>query len=398
MNIARRSLLGGLLAAPLFPRPPLAAPPLWFSQIVELSGPAARIGDSWRNGVEMAVQEINAAGGLLGRPLQMSTFDSSVGRPAVRRALEGEPLALLGPVTPEAVGLAVPMARAAGITHIVGSDSPDPAAPAGATVASNTAVATATVATVPASNAALGGGMPFRTAPGTALRMRRLARWLAEDAGVRRVALVWSNGWTGRHRHDVLLRELRANGIEIASDQGVAPAPTGFATETATLARSPAEAAVVLLPEAECVRFLKEARRQGLRLPLVGDTTLAAPRVLAQAGAAAEGVRCHVTFTPEASELAAFRGRFLDLFKEEPDAVAAKGYTAIGLLAAGTMRLGRVDRSGLAAALRGLSVPAGAAAMMLDSRWNAMGEMDRASFLVEVRQGRPVVLRSFAPE
>ena len=360
MPLARRSLTAGLLAAPFLARPAQALPPLLFSQAIELSGPAARAGDDWRNGVEMAVQEINAGGGVLGRLLQMNTFDSHNGRAAVQRALEGEVVALLGPVTSESVHMAAPLARAARMAHIVGADAAELTAP---------------------------GGTLFRARPGPAVRMPRLAVWLREQLKVQRVSLVWSNTEFGRGERDVLAAALRAHGLELASDHPVV-AMAGIAAEVAAVARTAPDVALVVLPEPESVRFLQEARRQALRPPLVGDTILASPRVLALAGATAEGVRCQLGFTVEAPALAGFRARYLEAFKEEPDAAAAEGYTAVGLLAGGVARLGRVDRVELPEALRGIALPAGAPAMIMDSAWDAAGEMDRATFMVEVRDGR----------
>jgi branched-chain amino acid transport system substrate-binding protein len=367
MGIARRRLAAGLLAAPLLARFARAELPLVFAQAVELTGPEARAGDAWRNGVEMAVQEINATGGVLGRQLQMYTFNSSNGRAAVQRALQRDVFALLGPVTPESVRMAAPLVRAAGVAHIVGADAPD--------------------LTVP-------GGSLFRAAPGPAVRMPRLAAWLHDDLGARHVSLVWSNTESGRGGRDVLAREMRARGLDLASDHAVVPGLAGYEAEVAALARTAADAVVILLPGAECVRFLREARRQALGPPLVGDTTLAAPRVLAQAGVAAEGVRCQLGFAAGAAEVAGFRGRYIEMFKQEPDNAAAMGYTAVGMLAGGVARMGRVDRAGLANALRGLALHAGAPAIMQDSSWDAAGEMHRASFLVEVRDGRAMVLRT----
>jgi branched-chain amino acid transport system substrate-binding protein len=334
----------------------------------------ARAGDAWRNGVEMAVQEINAAGGVLGQLLQMNTFDSGNGRGAAQRALEGDAIALLGPVTPESVRISVPLARAARIAHIVGADTAELTAP---------------------------GGTLFRTAPGPAVRMPRLAAWLREEMKAQRVSLVWSNTEFGRGERDVLAGALRAHGLEVVSDHAVVPGPAGGAAEVAAVARTAPDTAVVILPEAECVRFLQQAQRQGLRTPLVGDTTLAAPRVLAQAGAAAEGVRCQLDFTAGAPELAAFRSRYVDSFKEEPGAAATKGYTAVGLLAGGVARLGRPDRpdrAELPEALRGIRLPAGAPAMVMEASWDAAGEMERATFMVEVRDGRVAVVRTLTDE
>jgi branched-chain amino acid transport system substrate-binding protein len=368
-NCRRRRLLAGALALPFLPRPAVAGPPaLVFSQAIELSGPMARGGDQWRNGVEMAVQEINAAGGVQGQRLQVSTFDSANGRAAVQRALDGGTFALLGPVSPEGVRMAAPLARNARLAAIVGADSVD--------------------------LASFGCGT-FRAAPGLAVRMPRLAGWLRDGLAARRVSVVWTNSESGRLARDLLGLGLRARGIEIASDQSTLPGASTYATEIATIARTSADAAFVGLPEADCARFLAEARHQALKVKLVGDTTLAAPRVVAQAAGAAEGVLCHTSFTAAAPGLAAFRDRFLDGFKDEPDAAVVKGYTAVGMLAAGIARMGRVDRYGLADALRGLSVPAGGPAMLMAATWDATGEMDRETFLIEVRDGKPVLARTF---
>jgi branched-chain amino acid transport system substrate-binding protein len=367
MHIARRPLAAGLLAAPFFARVARALPPLVFSQVIELSGPMARAGDAWRNGVEMAVQDINAAGGVLGRLLEMYTYDSNNGRGAVQRALEGDVFALLGPVTSESARMAAPLARAAQLVNIVGADA------AGLTVPEGTL---------------------FRTAPGPAVRMQRLAAWLRDEMKARLVSLVWSNTEFGRDGRDILARDLRTHGLELASDHAVVPGPAGYSAEVAAVAKAAPDAAVVYLPEAECVRFLQEARRQALRTPLLGDSTLAAPRVLAQAGAAAEGVRCQLGFVAEAPEVAAFRDRYVDRFKEEPDAAAAKGYTAVGLLAGGAAALGRPDRAALAGVLHGLTLRAGAPGIFLDASWDSAGEMDRATFMVEVRNGRASILRT----
>jgi branched-chain amino acid transport system substrate-binding protein len=222
------------------------------------------------------------------------------------------------------------------------------------------------------------------------VRLPRLAAWLHDEAAARRVSVVWSGGDAGRAGHDLLARELRARGIDIASDHAAAP---GYGAEVTEVARVAPDAAVILLGAPDCELFLREARRQALPTRLVGDATLAAPRVLAQAGAAAEGVRCQLGFAGEVPEVAAFRARYAAMFKQDPDEFAAEGYTAVGMLAGAVARMGRVDRLGLADALRGLSLKAGAPGIILDSTWNAAGEMDRATFMVEVRQGRAVVLR-----
>ena len=46
------------------------------ANIVELSGGGATAGTNFKNGVELAVKEINAAGGILGKKIESVTNDT----------------------------------------------------------------------------------------------------------------------------------------------------------------------------------------------------------------------------------------------------------------------------------------------------------------------------------
>ena len=61
--------------------------------IIELSGGGAPVGAMWKNGSTMAVDEINAKGGILGKKIQMEFVDTASdpgkARAGVQRALDG---------------------------------------------------------------------------------------------------------------------------------------------------------------------------------------------------------------------------------------------------------------------------------------------------------------------
>src|SRR5262249_39101113 len=65
-----------------------------------LTGNLALLGTQARNGVEFAVDEINAAGGIAGKKLQLSTEDTGASSTdalnAMNRIIEGKPLVILG--------------------------------------------------------------------------------------------------------------------------------------------------------------------------------------------------------------------------------------------------------------------------------------------------------------
>ena len=61
----------------------LAQDTIKIANIVELSGGGATAGTNFKNGVELAVKEINAAGGILGKKIQTSTTDTQSNPPNV---------------------------------------------------------------------------------------------------------------------------------------------------------------------------------------------------------------------------------------------------------------------------------------------------------------------------
>ena len=86
---------GGAKAAPA------ACPsPIPFGLTTALTGNLALLGTQARNGAEFAVDEINAAGGIAGHKLALTTEDTGASSTdalnAMNRILEGKPLVILG--------------------------------------------------------------------------------------------------------------------------------------------------------------------------------------------------------------------------------------------------------------------------------------------------------------
>ena len=53
-----------------------AADTVKFANIVELSGPGTTAGTNFKNGAELAIKEINAKGGILGKKIEYTTEDT----------------------------------------------------------------------------------------------------------------------------------------------------------------------------------------------------------------------------------------------------------------------------------------------------------------------------------
>jgi branched-chain amino acid transport system substrate-binding protein len=345
-----------------------AGEPLQVAQLVELTGAQSVLGDDWRNGVEMAALELNAAGGVLGRLVQVTTYDaqsSAAGaRAAMAKLLEIAPVAVLGPALVDSARGALAVPRPTSAPLLLGGGAAD--------LTLHPCV--------------------FRAVPSDAAMAARLVGWLREETRAKRVRLLWSSQEPHREARDALLKAARLGGLELADSV----ASGDVASDVARLLKTPADALVLLLPPDSAARALLECRKLAPSLPLLGNASLTDAHFLELAGAAAEGVRAHVLLAddPAAPELRAWQERFRQLFKQPPGELAMAGYVALGAVAAAIVRTGAAEPRAVCEALRGWSSTAARTPMLLvDSAWSDAGELSRASWMVEVSRGRAVPLR-----
>ena len=87
MNIALKT---AALALAFAATPALAQDKVKLITIAELSGPGATAGANWKSGIELAVEEINAKGGILGRKIDLTAYDSQTNPANARAAVQRE--------------------------------------------------------------------------------------------------------------------------------------------------------------------------------------------------------------------------------------------------------------------------------------------------------------------
>src|ERR1700722_14121223 len=66
-------LLGTLLTGTAFAQ---SLAPIKLANVAELSGGGATVGTNWKNGIDLAIEEINAKGGILGHKVEVTHADS----------------------------------------------------------------------------------------------------------------------------------------------------------------------------------------------------------------------------------------------------------------------------------------------------------------------------------
>jgi branched-chain amino acid transport system substrate-binding protein len=346
--------------------------PIKLADVAELSGGGATVGTNWKNGIDLAIEEINAKGGILGRRVQVTHADSQsnpgVARAQVQKALDDEPYVLLGPGYSGSVKVTAPLAAEAGIAQIMGGEA--------------------------AELTRSGNKFLFRTSFGQQSSMPKVARYIHDDVKAKSVAIVWVNNDFGRGGRDVIAQEFARYGIKVAADLSTEAGQADFAADVSKIKAAAPDAVFIYLNEEESARVLKEIRRQGVTAPLIGETTLIGQKVVELAGEAANGARGHVGLTTDAPVdlVKTFRERFVKKYSYIPDHNGIKGYLAIYTSKATTEKMGKVDAKSFADNLHGLTIKAAdEPGILMDVTFDQNGDIDRQGFLVEIVDGKQIV-------
>jgi branched-chain amino acid transport system substrate-binding protein len=363
------ALLATILTAAAFAQ---SGTSIKLADVAELSGGGATVGTNWKNGIDLAVEEINAKGGVLGRKLEVTHADSQsnpgVARAQVQKALDNEPYVLLGPGYSGSVKVTAPLAAEAGIAQIMGGEA--------------------------AELTQAGNKFLFRTSFGQQSSMPKVAKYINDDIKAKSVAIVWVNNDFGRGGRDVIAREFARYGIKVAADLSTEAGQADFAADVSKIKAANPDAVFIYLNEEESARILKELKRQGVTVPLIGETTLVGQKVVELAGDAANGARGHVGLTTDAPVdlIKGFREKFVRKYSYIPDHNGIKGYLAVYMVKAATEKMGKVDGKALADALHGLTVrAANEPGILMDVTFDQNGDIDRQGFLVEIVEGKQVV-------
>ena len=342
--------------------------------VMELSGAGAVSGTNFRDGAVMAIEEINAKGGILGRKISAPQSDTQsnpgVSRAQVQRAIDSDPYVILGPVFSGSVKVNMILAQQAEVPQITGAEAAD------ITQAGNPYI--------------------FRTSFGQQMSMPKIANYIRDGLKAKTVAVLWVNNDFGKGGRDTFVKEMAGRGIKVVADVSTESGQVDFAADVVKMKGVNADAIFVYTNEEESARFLREARKQGIKTPLIGETTLLGQKVIELAGDAANGVRGHVGLTVDAPipAVQAFRDRFLKRFNYLPDHNGLKGYTGVYAVKHATEKIGKFDRRLLAKTMHGLTIkPEQEPGILMEATWDDKGDIDRISFLAEVVDGKQKIVQ-----
>jgi branched-chain amino acid transport system substrate-binding protein len=317
-----------LLILALFAATSLAAAdePIRIGHFASLSGKDAAFGVASRKGILIAVDELNARGGILGRRVEYLVEDiqSKSGEPAtaVKKLIARDKVVAILGGNPSSNSLeAAPICQNA---HV----------PMMAISSTNPAVTEK-------------GDYIFRICFIDPFQGAVLAKFARDSLHAKSVALLTSASSSYSVGLSNVLRErFTAMGGEIVAEQKYSEGDKDFKAQlTSIRARRPdVIAATGYYTEAALICI--QARALGLNIPIIGGDGWEAPQLVELGGKAVEGTYYSTHYSPsnQAAEVQAFVKKYKARWDNEtPEAVSALGYDAMLLIADAMTRAGTTE-------------------------------------------------------
>src|SRR5215211_1493991 len=95
--------------------------------LVELSGGGATAGTNFDNGVKLAVKEINAAGGIAGRKIDYTSYDTQTtpgtAKALAQKAIDQNAYVVMGPVFSGSILVSMQETKRAEVPNVIGGEA-----------------------------------------------------------------------------------------------------------------------------------------------------------------------------------------------------------------------------------------------------------------------------------
>src|ERR1035437_82716 len=371
----RPLLLAALAVA--FTRTAFAQNSIKVGEFASLTGKEAAFGQSSHKGTLLAIEELNAAGGVLGRQFELITEDNQSKQgespPIVKKLISrDEVIALLGEVASGRSLEAAPIAQNFKIPMI----SPSSTNPRVTEM----------------------GSYIFRVCFIDPFQGTAMAKFAQSSLHLKKVALLTSVSSPYSVGLAKYFKEtFAAIGGEITIEQKYSEGDKDFKAQLTAIKAAHVDGIFVPGYYTEAALISKQARELELSYPIFGGDGWEAPQLIEIGGKAMEGTFYSTHYSPENSSpgvqsfVRKFRARFAD---ETPDAMAALGYDSAMVLADAIKRAGTTEHSKLRAAIAATKNYDGVTGLTtIDSHRNAT----KSAVVITVKDGQFKFVESIAP-
>jgi branched-chain amino acid transport system substrate-binding protein len=345
-------------------------------EFASLTGKEATFGQMSHRGTQLAIEEVNAAGGVLGNKVELIYEDdqSKAGEPAtvVKKLISRDRvIAVLGEVASSRSMEAAPICQQNKIPMI----SP-----------SSTNVKLTEM-----------GDYIFRVCFTDEFQGKLLANFAKRTLKAMKIAImtdVKSDYSVGLSRDFKM--PFTAAGGSIVAEQTYNGGDKDFKGQLTAIKAANPDAIIVTGYYTDVGLIVKEARQLGITVPLFGGDGWESSKLIEIGGADVEGTYFSTHFSPEAKSPAveAFVRKFREKYRELPDAMAALGYDSAMVLIEAIKRAGAVEGPKLRDAIAATKDHPGiTGTITLDEKRNA----PKAAVILTVKDGKFKFVETVTP-
>jgi branched-chain amino acid transport system substrate-binding protein len=338
-------LAAGAIVAPLlFSTVAMAQEPIKIGVTEPLTGAFAASGNYVAQGAKIAEDEINAAGGVLGRKIQLIIEDNksnpteAVG--TVEKLTQKDKVPVLMGAWSSTLTLAVmPKLEEYGVPMVVETSS---------------------------SGKITTSGNPyiFRISPTSEMEAKAFQPLVAK-LGIKKADFLYTNNDFGIGSGAEYAKMLKASGVEIGVSETMDPKATDFSAQLAKIKASGGDTLFVTTAVEQVTLILKQAKEQQLKVRIISSGGSNSPdQLIEQAGEAANGSFHTVFFPPwfpEVTKNPEVSKRYMDEWKKRGHNVGGltegfRGYDGIFTIVAAIKAAGKTEPEAIRAALWSVQV------------------------------------------
>ena len=268
MNVKFMSFVSMAITV-LFAATAFAAAPIKIGALFAVTGPAAFLGEPERNSAKMVVDEINKAGGVKGRKLELVIYDTTgdatkAVQLATKLIKDDKVVAIIGPSTTGETMAVIPVAEKEQIPLIscsAGSKITDPVKK-----------------------------WVFKTAQNDSLAVGRIYEYLQKNKQTNVSILTVSDGF-GASGREQLKSQAAKYGITIVSDDTYGPKDTDMTAQLTKIRGTQSQAIICWGTNPGPALVAKNVRQLGIKSPLFMSHGVSSKKFIELAGEAAEGIK-----------------------------------------------------------------------------------------------------------
>mgnify|MGYP001156659975 CR=1 FL=1 len=317
------AVLGMALAITL-PAATQAADPIKIGMVAPLTGPIADAGRYGVQGARLAVEEVNKAGGVLGRQLELVIEDDQSLNPSTvlafaKLADDKDIVAFLGPTRSTQIQSIAPSVKQAGRPVMIGGTDP--------------------------SLTLAGNPWFFRFRPNDTYTARVMSDYGLNKLGKKKWAIVHATDAFGTTAKNLFTDALKNQGVTPVMIEGQPNNSPDYTAVALAVKQSGADVLATFITfEPDVAIFARQLRQLGVNIVWLGSPSITTTTARKLAGATLYGTFAVADFHPDANpEARSFSEKYLASYKTTPDFFASWPYDAVHVLAQAIAKAGSID-------------------------------------------------------